>query len=244
MKKKLALFILLSGLIVNFGIAQSYYFGLKGGPSVGYQKWETFNQSPLVSYHIATFIESYSEENPLNALFAQIGFHNRGSALRGAGGYTLNNEYFRLPTKNFVFSNLSLALGAKRKQELTNKLKSFYSFGLRGEYTLKTNLDLYTSANTSFSYYYYPDNNFVNKFTYGAQVGGGLEFIFSELAEGLFEITINPDLSNQYDQPQIGSVIDPYHPSNTITLDRRRIKNTTVEITFGLRFMRKVIYLD
>ena len=144
MNKK-AVFILIFGLIVNFGMSQSYFFGLKGGPSIGYQKWETFNQSPLVSFHVSTFIESYSEDSPLNALFAQIGFHNRGSALRGAGGYTQNNEYFRLATKNFIFSNLSLALGAKRKQELTNKLKSFYSFGLRGEYTLKTNLDLYLS---------------------------------------------------------------------------------------------------
>ena len=243
MSKK-SVIIILFGFFINIGISQSSYFGIKGGPSVGYQKWETFNQSPLVSFHVATFWESYSESNPMSALFAQLGFHNRGSALRGAGGYSIDNVYFRLPTKNFVFSNLSLALGAKRKQELTDKMRSFYSFGLRAEYTIKTNLDEYTDANAAFSFYYYPDNNFVNKFTYGAQVGGGLEFVFSELIEGLFEITINPDLSNQYDQPEIGSVIDPYHPSNTITLQRRRIKNTTVEVTFGLRFMRKVIYLD
>ncbi len=188
-------------------------------------------------------MESYSEENPLNALFAQFGYHNRGSALRGAG-FVFNNEYYRMATQKFIFGNLSLALGAKRKQELSKKIKSFYSFGLRGEYNIYNNLKEYEKVNTYISSPYFPVGAYVNKFTYGAQVGGGLEFSFSELLEGLFEITVNPDLSNQYDQPELYGVINPYEPANTTTLPRRRIKNTTVEFTFGLRFMNKVIYLD
>ncbi len=238
----LSIVIVLSSL--NGLFSQSFFFGIKGGSSIGYQKWESFNQKPVATYHIATFIESYSEDNPLNVLYAQLGYHNRGSSLRNAIGITIYNEYYRLPTRNFLFHNISLGLGAKRKQDINDYLRSFYSFGLRGEYTLNTNLSKYSYLNQRMSNLYYPDDIFVKKWTYGATVGGGLEYMFSELVEGLFEITINPDLSNQYDQPQLGSIIDPYHPGNSTTVPRRRIKNTTVEITIGIRFMRKVEYID
>jgi len=228
----------------SLSVSQSYYFGIKGGSSLGYQKWESFNQKPVFTFHIASFIESYSEANPLNSLYAQFGFHNRGSALRNALVYTLDGSRDYLPTQKFIFKNLSLGLGAKRKQQINDNLKSFYSFGLRLEYTTGTNLDDYVEINNRYSTPYFPDNLFVKKFMYGATVGGGLEFSFSELIEGLFEISVNPDLSNQYDQPEIQGIVDPYHPSNTTTLRRRRIKNTTIEVTFGIRFMRKVEYID
>lgn len=244
MKNRIISLLVVFSLSFSSLFAQSYFFGIKGGPSMGYQKWETFNQSPVLTYHVASFIESYSESNPLNVLYAQFGFHNRGSALRGALSYSYDNIIYRVPTRRFIFKNLSLGLGAKRKQELKDNLKSFYSFGLRAEYTLGTNLSKFEIFNQRQSFPYYPDNLFVKKFTYGAHVAGGLEFYFSELVEGLFEVSINPDLSNQYDQPQIGSIIDPYRPSNTITIKRRRIKNVTIEVTFGLRFMRKVEYVD
>ena len=243
MLKKIVLLVLLSA---NWFIAelnsQSFFFGFKGGPSWGFQKWENFNQKPVLTYHVATFIESYSDENPLSSLYAQLGFHNRGSAWRGARGITYNNIVYVIPTKKFLFRNISLGLGAKRKQQLNEKLKSFYSFGLRLEYTLNTNLKKYNEINENFAYYF-PSDVFVKKFTYGAVLGGGVEFSFSELIEGLFEVTVNPDLSNQYDQPQISSVVNPWN-HNTITLRRRRIKNVTIEITFGLRFMRKVEYVE
>ena len=244
MIKRLIVTVYLVFFVIVLGLSQSFFFGLKGGPSIGYQKWENFNQKPVLTYHIASFIESYSEENPMNTLYAQLGYHNRGSSLRGALGYTIDGTVFRLPTRNFLFHNISLGLGAKRKQQIKEDLKSFYSFGLRAEYTAFTNLDKFAHFNQKQSYPYYPDKIFVKKFVYGAQVGGGVEYVFSELVELLFELSINPDLSNQYEQPEIGSIVDPYHPSNTITLRRRRIKNVTVEISFGLRFMRKVEYVD
>jgi hypothetical protein len=242
MVKKI-LVVIVFGFWINICLSQSYYFGIKGGPSVGYQKWETYNQSVLLTYHVYTFWESYSEDNPLNALYANFGYHNRGSALRGSG-FVYAGEYFRMPTQKFIFSNLSLALGAKRRQNLTRKMNSFYAFGLRADYNIHNNLREYAKINSYISSPYFPVNAYVNKFTYGAQVAGGIELVFSELLEGIFEISVNPDLSNQYDQPELYGVYNPYEPSNTITLPRRRIKNTTVEITFGLRFMRKVIYID
>lgn len=243
MKKKVLFLSFLLSVISNFAISQSYYFGIKAGTSIGYQKWESYNQGTLATFHIATFWESYSEDNPNNALYAQFGYHNRGSALRGAGFY-YNNEYYRMPTQKFIFSNLSLGIGAKKRHELNKKSNYFYSFGLRGEYNIKNNLNEYIEVNRYISSPYFPDNAFVKKFVYGATVGGGFEYVFSELIEGLFEISINPDLSDQYDQPELYSVFNPYEPSNPQSLKRRRIKNTTVEVTFGLRFMRKVIYLD
>jgi hypothetical protein len=242
--KQIFLSIIIAIISLTGLFSQSFFFGLKGGSSIGYQKWETFNQKPVSTYHLAAFWESYSEDNPLNCLYAQLGYHNRGSSLRNAIGITIYNEYYRLPTRNFLFHNISLGLGAKKKQYIKDKLKSFYSFGLRGEYTIGTNLSKYADLNKRMSNLYYPDDFFVKKWTYGATVGGGVEYVFSELIEGLFEITINPDLSNQYDQIQLGSIVDPYHPGNTITVPRRRIKNTTVEITVGIRFMRKVEYID
>jgi len=78
---------------------------------------------------------------------------------------------------------------------------------------------------------------------YGATVGGGWEFEFSELIGGLIEFTINPDLSNQYEQQAIPNVIDPF-TNQPITLRERRVRNLTFEVKFGLRFMRKVEYID
>jgi len=242
--KKLFLSILIIFIFIGINNSQSFFFGIKGGSAIGYQKWESFNQKPVLTYHIAGFWESYSEDNPLNVLYAQLGYHNRGSAMRNVIGVTIDNEYIRLPTRNFLFHNISLGLGAKKKQDINEYLRSFYSFGLRGEYTISTNLSKYAFLNQRMTNLYYPDDLFVKKWTYGATVGGGIEYMFSELIEGLFEITVNPDLSNQYDQPQLGSIIDPWHPGNTVTVPRRRIKNTTVEITVGIRFMRKVEYVD
>ncbi len=240
---KRVLFLVFVVLVASEANSQSFYFGIKGGPTFAYQKWESFNQSPLLTYHISGFVESYSDNNPLNCLYAQLGFHNKGSAWRGATAVTYGGDLYRIPTKKFVFSNLSLGVGGKRKQVLTDRIKSFYSFGLRAEYNLFTNLDKFIKLNKTYNYYF-PDNGFVNKFTYGVAVGGGIEFSFSELFEGSIELTVNPDLSNQYDQPQISGVVSPYNPQNTITLRRRRIKNTTIEISFGLRFMNKVKYIN
>ncbi len=240
---KKVLFFILTIFVFSKVNSQSFYFGIKGGPTFAYQKWESFNQSPLLTYNVLGFVESYSEDNPLNCLYSQLGFLNKGSAWRGATAVTYSGNLYRIPTKKFVFSNLSLGVGGKRKQILTDRIKSFYSFGLRAEYNLFTNLDKFVKLNKTYNYYF-PDNGFVNKFTYGVTVGGGVEFSFSELFEGSIEITVNPDISNQYDQPQISGVVSPYNPENTITLRRRRIKNTTIEISFGLRFMNRVKYVD
>ena len=226
------LFVLI--LIFSFsGItAQSFIFGPKFGPSIGLQKWDNFERDPLFAFHAAAFIESYEEDNP-SSLFAQIGYHVRGSATRYL---TLNSSF----TQNFKFNNVALILGGRRVFNEGPSMKSYYLVGLRAEYTVSTNLDEFRQFQTLI----YPTNDFVKKFNYGFHVGAGLEFPFSEFIGGILELSINPDISKQYDQPPIDNVVDPWNPGNLLNLRKREIRNVTVDLTLGIRFLRKVIYVD
>ena len=224
--------------------AQSFYFGPKGGASIGFQRWENFQQSPLFSYHGDFFIESWSETNPENSLFAQLGWHNRGSAYRNQRFITIDGDIFNVPTKNFIFSNAVLGVGGKRKQKINKKLQSYYLIGLRAEYTVLTNLSEYDAFNQYFNQPFYPDDDFVKKFNYGVTVGGGFEYKLGKMTEGILEFSIQPDLSRQYEQPPIPNIPDPYNPGQLISARERRIKNISLEISFGLKFFRKVVYLN
>lgn len=241
--RSLFLFVFMTGLLIPI-FGQSYYFGPKLGPSIGFQRWENFQQSPLFTYHGAFFIESYSEENPDNSLYAQLGWHNRGSAFRNQRFISVDGDIYNVPTKNFIFSNAVLALGGKRRQFLNNKLNSYYIIGLRAEYTVLTNLSEYDDFNRYFNQPFYPDNQFVRKWNYGVTVGGGFEYKLGKLVAGILEFSVHPDLSRQYEQPPLGSIPDPWNPGNLVTIREKRIKNITLEISLGLHFLRKVIYLD
>jgi len=74
-------------------------------------------------------------------------------------------------------------------------------------------------------------------------IGGGIEFLGSAYIQPAIEFTISPDLSLQYQSPAIPNVISPYD-GRTITIGERRIRNITFEISFILRFLREVIYVD
>jgi len=242
--KNVLLIILLLLFFIPVLPGQSFYFGPKAGSSIGFQRWDNFQQSPLFSYHGAFFVESYSEENEFNSLYAQLGWHNRGSAYRNQRHININtNTLFNVPTKNFIFSNLVLAVGGKRKQFINKKLLSYYMVGLRGEYTVQTNLKEYNEINSYYNRPFYPEDDHVKKFNYGISVGGGFEYKMKKMVAGILEFSIHPDLSRQYEQPPIPDVYDPYTQQNT-TIRERKIKNITLEISLGLRFLRKVIYLD
>ncbi|MBK9491348.1 MAG: hypothetical protein IPO07_23060 [Haliscomenobacter sp.] len=183
-----------------FGLAQSTAFGIKGGLTAGRQRWDnTFERDMLLRYHGIAFIESASEDSRF-ALFAQGGYHIKGSAIRtprsavtGSGGtiFDVPNEY-----------------------------------------------DIYTI--------YYPIPGFVRKLNYGITMGGGIEIPFDELVGVLVEFTVNPDFSYQYDQPPLENIINPnpWAPRGNISLPQRRSTNLTFELSFGFRFLRKVIYID
>ena len=60
---------------------------------------------------------------------------------------------------------------------------------------------------------------------------------------GFLEISGSPDFSFQYNQGPIDNVIDPFGGPNR-SIGQRQIRNFTIEISFGLRFLRKWSYVD
>ena len=227
----------------GFATAQGYAWGIKGGPTVGFQQWNSFEQDALFEYHGIVFIESIDAELDRFALFSQLGYHVKGSAIRNSRATTLNGNIFNLPTQEFQFRNLSLSLGGKQKYNFGKAAKAYYLLAIRGDFTINTNLSEYHDTNI-FSSSFYPSDNWVRRWNYGGTVGAGLEFPFGELIGGILEFTVNPDVSRQYWQPALGNIPAPWDPGTTISVQERRITNITLELTFGLRFLRIVEYID
>lgn len=209
--------------------SQSFIFGPKIGPTLAFQQWNNFDRDALLTYNASLFIESYSEEGE-GALYAQLGYYTRGSAIR------FNNSISNFSSK-FKFNNLGLTLGAKQMVG-SSGFKPYYHFGLRLEYTMNTNLDQFENSIISV---FNPTNQFVNKFNYGVSVGGGFQKELSEFIGAAFEVTISPDLSKQYEQPALSNVIVPgsTQPRNLGATD---IRNLSLEISLVLRLLRKVEY--
>lgn len=223
-----------------------YHFGLKGGLTVGQQTWNNFNNDPLFSYHGAAFIESLAEEGRFS-LFGQLGYHVKGSAIRFQFVDRNNGQVFRPPANTFEFYNLSLIAGGKQIFTNLGQGGVYYLVGIRLDYTLDTNLDDYEGfieQNPQFaSIYPINSDQFIREINYGVSVGGGIQFPLSELIGASLELTVNPDFSIQYQSPAIPNVADPFTGQLT-TIQEREIRNLTVELTFGLRFLRKVEYID
>jgi hypothetical protein len=236
---------------VGIILAQGSAFGIKGGVTASRQRWDNnFDRDMLLRYHGIVFVESLAEDTRFS-LFAQAGYHIKGSAIRtprsavtGSGG-----TIFTVPAQqiSFEYRNASITVGAKQHLDLDlGDKKVYYLFGLRGEYTINTLLgpripneyDIYTI--------YYPIPEFVRKINYGITVGGGIHVPFDDLVGVLLEFTVNPDFSYQYDQPPLENIINPnpWAPRGNITLPQRRSSNLAFELSLGFRFLRKVIYVD
>ncbi|TNE68457.1 MAG: hypothetical protein EP344_01280 [Bacteroidetes bacterium] len=235
-------FLLFSATIGQIS-AQSTAFVLNGGLSIGLQKWDnSFERQPLYKYHAALAIESVNNENDNASIFAQIGYHVRGSATRfrffyQGGGIDQFSEEFQ-------FRNISLILGGKQKFPFGDRGRYFYYGGIRGDYTVSTNIDELTESKPPQYTIYYPYEGAMNRWMAGVSLGGGIEFPFSELVGGQLTLSVHPDFLLQYNQPAIANVIDPFYPGQTTTIPERRIRNITVELSFGLRLLRKVVYVD
>ncbi|MFM8449360.1 MAG: hypothetical protein ACKOAY_04580 [Haliscomenobacter sp.] len=242
------IFLLLWGGSSHLAIAQSYAFGLKGGLTIGTQKWDnSFQRDPLFRQHVIAFIETAEESEPF-ALFAQGGYHIKGSSIRSYRSvYTQpDGTLIEIPslTTPFLFKNASVSVGAKQKFDFTGAKKLYYLLGIRGDYTVSTDLrpdNLSVSLSNI-----YPFEQYVNKFNYGAIVGGGVELPFTDLVGVVLELTINPDFTKQYNQPIIRNVINPnpYGGTNVIDIPERQISNVTFELTLGFRFVNKIVYID
>jgi len=216
--------------------------GVKGGMTLGIQNYNGLQRQPLFAWHGAGYIESLSEDNKFGLLM-QLGYHVKGSAIRNRQFFNSVGDAFRLPVNRFEYRNISLLLGAKQKFELTERLKYYYMFGLRGEYTVSTNLDQYEDLGINFpgTLAIFPLNGFVNEWNYGVTIGGGFEFPFTDLIGGILEFSISPDFSNQYFQPELVNIYDPFTGNNR-SISERRVRNVVFEVSLGFRFLRLVEY--
>jgi hypothetical protein len=230
--------------------AQGYAFGVKGGLTVGSQRWNqggSYDNSLLIKYHGAFYIES-APEDPTSVIFAQAGYHPRGSAFRyrRTVGVSISGGPVEIPAfkQEFRFNNLALILGFKRRGVL-NRPEAFYTIGLRGDYTLNTTLPSCQTPQTGF-YFFSQCSEFVRKFNFGLSVSGGYEFKFTDLIGSFVELSVHPDITRQYFQPPVSGLnyYDPYTGGRINSVPEQSIRNLTFEISLGFRFLRKIEYID
>ena len=78
----------------------------------------------------------------------------------------------------------------------------------------------------------------------GLTVGGGFEFYQSPTRVLFAEVSINPDATRQYFQETALTVINPnpspYNPTNTITLQPQEVRNISLELKIGIKFMQNI----
>lgn len=211
--------------------AQGFAFGAKGGLTLGFQKWNGYERSPLPSYNGSIFIESLAEEKRFS-VFGEIGYHVKGSRINSFyREFTSGNiRRVRIDTE---FRNASLTLGMRSAHALgSSGLKGYYLLGIRGDYNLSYNLDQRVET--------FKDED-VNKLTYGLTLGGGIEVPLTKLVGMTLEVQISPDVRPQVFYPA-GKYIRLDFSGNPISVPETKVINTVFEITVGFRFLRVVEY--
>lgn len=211
-------------LCFEFGVqAQTRSFGLKGGFTAANQKVNNSNRKLLASYHAAAIGDFSGSWNTRNStpsklgIRTQLGYHRKGAAWSGinANGYQPKE----------IYHNVGLSLLLKGSYDKV-QYQPYYMAGLRGEYTTKA--ELLTQ-----------NNAFVNSFTYGAVLGGGIEWTQKKSALSyFFEFSINPDLSTQLFIPE-GTQRQYINASGQVvstTANAEKVVNFTLEISVGILF--------
>ncbi|MTB52292.1 hypothetical protein [Lewinella sp. W8] len=224
-----------------------YLFGFKGGASLGNQDWTGLETELLLGYHGALFVESVPAQGKFS-FYGQLGYHIRGSRISRRRGFTFGGAGVTLPADDFRFQNISLGIGAKQVFGYSRIADFYYLLGVRLDYNVDTNLDEYDQLEGSFGLnfranYPFESYSFINRFTYGVSAGAGANIPINDAMGGFVEISAHPDLNFQYNQPPIQNVIDPFGAGNR-TIGERAIRNFTIEISVGLRFLRKWTYID
>lgn len=239
-------FIILLSLHIQAQDASYSIFGIKAGSTIGFQRWNNIDQDALFAYNAGVFAESLDQKDSKSSLYVGLAYSQKGSAKRNVQLFNSNGSgslFGGTFTRKYIFHNAILNVGAKnRLEKRSNGLVPYYVVGVFGSYTLGTNLD--EQENNVFLFDPIDEN--VRAINYGLQVGGGFEKQISEYIGIHLDISVFPELSNQYVE-QYGNnppvVINPYS-GQQITLRDRNIKNLAFEITIGIRFLREIIYVD
>ncbi len=247
MKKSLYPILIFFALLIGSEIqAQGMAFGAKGGVAAAFGRGQLAHNSALFGIQGDLFIESLPAGND-HALFAQAGYHTRGSAARRLSGFgSFNQAAFR----QYEFNNLALSFGYKQKFDWGYR-KAYYMFGLRGEYTLDHNIDEVQESLTEFQtinpnfnpLLSYPVPDGVRQWNYGLLVGAGIELEFAEVAGAIIELSISPDLSPQYRVFGIQNVFNPATGTN-FNIPESRFFNLSIELSVGIRLLRIIEYVD
>lgn len=224
-----------------------YLFGAKGGLSLGNQDWSGIETEFMSGFHGALYLESVPA-NGRFSFYGQLGYHTRGSKISRRRAFTFGGSRVTLPADDFRFQNISLGIGGKSVVAYTRFADLYYSLGLRLEYSVSNNLGEYDQLSTTTNSFFrlnYPFDSpdFINEITYGASFGGGALFPLGDKAAGFIELTGHPDLNFQYNQGPIENVIDPFG-GGPRTIQSRMIRNFTIELSVGIRFLRKWDYID
>lgn len=224
-----------------------YLWGVRGGLSLGSQDWSNIETELGLGFHGDLFLESIPTQGTFS-FWSSLGYHQRGSRISRRRAITFQGNGVVLPADDFVFNNVVLSIGGKQVVTALGLGDAYYLIGVRAEYNVSTNLGEYDVLSSTQGIPYrsaYPLNSyeFINRFTYGVTAGGGVIFPLSERIGGFVELSAQPDLSFQYNQGPINNVRDPFGGGNT-TLGERAIRNFTIEISVGLRFLRKWQYVD
>ncbi len=226
--------------------AQGVAFGIKGGPTLAVQQWDNTDRDPLFAYHLIASVESLAEEGEVS-IFAQAGYHTRGSAIR-IRSFQFNDfttgapRTFNGSTTKYDFQNAALSVGVKQRFAASAG-NLYYLLGLRGEYNIKNSLDQFEELPPAVQSGF-PSQAGVNDFTFGFIFGGGFELPLSDYIDASIELTINPDFTKQYFQPTFNNAFNTFTGNNDRTIPELNIRNNSIELTVGFRFKRVVEYVD
>ena len=224
-----------------------YLFGVKGGLSGGNQDWTGLETELMLGFHGAAFLESIPAQGKFS-LWAQLGYHTRGSRISRRRAFTFSGNRVTLPSDDFRFQNIALGVGGKQVVAYTKLADLYYSLGLRIEYNVSTNLGEYDRLSSTQGIgfrlnYPFDSPDFINPVVYGASVGGGAIIPLTDGMSGFIELSAHPDFNYQYNQPPIENVIDPFG-GGPRTIGERAIRNFTLELSVGIRFLRSWRYID
>lgn len=205
--------------------AQYAAHGLKGGLTIGTQKWNGQDREALFSYHAGYVYESYTSSDKFSYL-VELGYHVKGSAVR-TNFYDLSGNFRQITTRN-KFGQAGLLLGAKSLLDVNfGGGNVYYMIGGRLEYTVTDTIE--TIANLS---------RYINRFNYGITVGGGLEFKIADKALAFLEVQISPDFSQQIFMPP-GNYVANYQGNTVfVQFQEQKVINTAVEVTVGVKLQR------
>jgi len=209
----------------NNAEAQYSIWSFKAGPTLGFQRWNGIGSTqPLLGYHGAVAVESYEPGKPV-AFFAELGYHQRGSSQRVNGGQTQNGVNYDGFTIKNKFHNIAFCLGGRKS--FGPSYRYFYSLDLRAEYTLKHEL----------SNYFEGFGDYVRKFNYGLDVGGGFNFPLG-FNMGFVSLQLQPDLSRQIFSLRFAG---QDYQGNAIIYPEQKVINYSFELSIGMRINGNLI---